>query len=80
VIQKGEDKESFPVNYWILDSMIYNIDSLSVSVTYWKNNDTIPDLVELQTDTIFLVYKALDPKKAKKERKPVKIRRDKNAS
>jgi hypothetical protein len=57
VTQRGEGSEGFAVNYWVLDSMIYKIDTLLVEVTYWKNNDTVPDLLELQTDTLTLVNK-----------------------
>jgi hypothetical protein len=62
--------------------MIYNLDSLSVGVTYWKNNDTIPDLVELQTDTLLIVNKVTmqQKEKGKKERKPVKVRKDKDSA
>ena len=57
ITQKGEDAESFAINYWILDSMIYKKDTLRIEVTYWKNNDTIPDLLELQTDTLTIAYR-----------------------
>ena len=57
ITQKGEDRESFAINYWILDSMIYKKDTLRIEVTYWKNNDTIPDLLELQTDTLAIAYR-----------------------
>ncbi|MDR1332003.1 MAG: Ig-like domain-containing protein [Tannerella sp.] len=77
VIQRGEGGEGFSLNYWILDSMIYKIDTLAVGVSYWKNNDSIPDLVELQTDTLTLVNKEAAQKKKKPPRKkPVKVRRD----
>jgi len=62
VTQKGEDPESFAINYWILDSMIYKKDTLQVEVSYWRNNDTIPDLLELQTDTLNIPYKAVQTK------------------
>ena len=77
ITQKGEDKESFAINYWILDSMIYKIDTLSVTVSYWKNNDTIPDLLEWQTDTLDLINKesAQKKKKVSKPKKPVKVRK-----
>lgn len=77
VTQKGQDQESFAINYWILDSAIYLIDTLQVGVSYWKNNDTIPDLVEFQTDTVYLVNKesAQRKKKAAKPKKPVKVRK-----
>ena len=67
VSQKGEDRENFSINYWILDSMIYKKDTLQVAVTYWKNNDSIPTLFELQTDTLDIPYKA--PKESKKTTK-----------
>ena len=77
ITQKGEDPESFAINYWILDSMIYNIDTLSVEVSYWKNNDTIPDIIELQTDTLNLVNREAAQKKRNESRpkRPVKIRK-----
>jgi len=77
VTQKGEDPESFAINYWILDSAIYNIDTLAIEVTYWKNNDTLPDVIELQTDTLTLVNKEAAQKKKKeaKAKKPPKKRR-----
>ena len=52
ITQKGEDQESFAINYWILDSMIYKIDTIQLEVSYFKNNDSIPDLIEFQTDTL----------------------------
>ena len=81
ITQKGEDKESFAINYWILDSMIYKIDTLLVEVSYWKNNDTIPDLIELQTDTLSLINKeSAKKKKESKPKKPVKIRKTGDSS
>ncbi|MDR1524040.1 MAG: Ig-like domain-containing protein [Tannerella sp.] len=76
VTQRGEDQESFSINYWILDSMIYKMDTLEVSVSYLKNNDTVPDLVELQTDTLVLVNREAAAQKKKKTpvRKPPKVR------
>ncbi|MDR2679321.1 MAG: Ig-like domain-containing protein, partial [Tannerella sp.] len=71
VTQRGEDRESFSINYWILDSMIYKADTLEVAVSYLKNNDTIPDLIELQTDTLILVNK--DAVKKKKKTPPKKL-------
>jgi hypothetical protein len=68
ISQKGDDRENFSINYWILDSMIYKMDTLQVEVTYWKNNDSIPDLFELKTDTLDISYKA--PKESKKQTKP----------
>ena len=58
VTQKGEDAESFAINYWILDSMIYKKDTLQIEVSYMKNNDSIPDLLELQTDTLSIPFRA----------------------
>lgn len=75
VTQRGEDPESFAINYWVLDSMIYNIDTLMVEVTYWKNNDTVPDLLELQTDTLSLVNKEAAQKKKEKKKKAPKVRK-----
>lgn len=77
VTQKGQDPESFAINYWILDSMIYQIDTLQVEVTYWKNNDTVPDLMEIKTDTLRLVNQesAQRKKKEAKPKKPVKVRK-----
>ena len=82
VTQKGEDPESFAINYWILDSMIYKIDTLSIEVTYWKNNDTIPDLIELQTDTLNLVNRetALRKRNESKAKRPVKVRKTGDSS
>jgi uncharacterized protein (DUF2141 family) len=75
ITQRGEDPESFSINYWILDSMIYKMDTLVVEVSYWKNNDTIPDLIELQTDTLSLVNRNVIQKKKKTTRKkPLKVR------
>ncbi|MDR3266914.1 MAG: Ig-like domain-containing protein [Tannerella sp.] len=76
VPQKAEDAESFAINYWILDTMIYKMDTLKISVTYWKNNDSIPDLLELRTDTINLVSKANTnaKKKPQKQKRPPKVR------
>ncbi|MDR1097730.1 MAG: Ig-like domain-containing protein [Tannerella sp.] len=75
ITQRGEDPEGFSINYWILDSTIYKIDTLSVELTYWKNNDTIPEQMELQTDTLSLVNRDAAQKKKKTSRKkPVKVR------
>jgi hypothetical protein len=75
VIQRGDGQDGFSLNYWILDSMIYKIDTLEMGVSYWKNNDTIPDLMEWQTDTLALVNKEAAQKKKKPPRKkPVKVR------
>ena len=83
ITQKGEDSESFAINYWILDSMIYKIDTLSIAVSYWKNNDSIPDIIELKTDTLNLVYRDATQKnksKPKSASKPVKIRKSEKSS
>jgi hypothetical protein len=76
VTQREESQENFSINYWILDSMIYKIDTLQVCINYWKNNDTIPDLIELQADTFDLVNKDAAQKKKKKapRKKPPKVR------
>ena len=63
ITQKGEDKESFALNYWILDSMIYKKDTLQVELFYWKNNDSIPEVFELQLDTLSIAYRAPQPER-----------------
>jgi uncharacterized protein (DUF2141 family) len=78
VLQKAEDAESFALNYWILDSMIYRIDTLKFGLSYWKNNDSIPDSIELQTDTISLAGKAKAKKKPQKQKRPLKVRPNKD--
>ncbi|MDR3309404.1 MAG: Ig-like domain-containing protein [Tannerella sp.] len=78
VTQHGQDAEGFAINYWVLDSAIYKIDTLLVSVTYWKNNDTVPDLLELQTDTLTLVNKEGMKKKkeaARAAKRPPKVKK-----
>ena len=77
VTQKGGDTESFSVNYWILDSMIYKIDTLMIEVSYWKNNDSIPDIMELKTDTLSLVNRETAQRKRNESRakRPVKVRK-----
>ena len=57
ITQKGDDRESFAINYWILDSMIYKKDTLRIEVTYMKNHDSIPDLLEAKTDTLEVIYR-----------------------
>jgi len=57
ITQKGEDAESFAINYWVLDSMIYKKDTISVEVSYMRSNDTIPDLLEFRTDTLHIRYR-----------------------
>ena len=57
VTQKGEDAESFAINYWILDSMIFKKDTLQLEISYWKSNDSIPELLEFQTDTVNIAYR-----------------------
>ena len=81
VTQKGEDRESFAINYWILDSMIYNVDTLMIEVSYWKANDSIPEVMELQTDTLSLVNREAAQKKRNenKPKKPVKVRKTEDA-
>jgi hypothetical protein len=69
IAQRGEGAESFSIDYWIPDSAIYKIDTLSVGISYMKNNDSIPELMELQTDTISLVNRNAVPKKKKPTRK-----------
>jgi len=80
VTQKGEDPESFAINYWILDSMIYKIDTLMIEVSYWRNNDSIPDLLELSTDTLSLVNRETAQRKRNesKPKRPVKVRKSKD--
>jgi len=76
VSQIGQDPENFAINYWIIDSMIYKIDTLQMEVAYWKANDSIPDLLELQTDTLNVMYR--EPRVTKKEtrsKRPVPVRR-----
>ena len=76
IMQKGQDPESFAINYWILDSMIYKKDTLQLEVTYWKNNDTIPTLLELRTDTLNIAYKEVrETKKESKSKKTATVRR-----
>jgi len=74
ITQKGDDKESFAINYWVLDSMIYKMDTLKMEVSYMKNNDTIPDLIELQTDTLSIVYREVKEKSAR-SKKTTQVRR-----
>ena len=80
ITQPGQDAESFSINYWVLDSMIYKKDTLQLEVTYWKNNDSIPDLLELKTDTLSVSYR--EPPKPRSEtrtRKPPQVRRSQEA-
>lgn len=82
VTQKGQDAESFAINYWILDSAIYKIDTLQIAVSCWKNNDSLPDLLELQTDTFSLVNRETAERKRKesKPKRPVKVRKTGDAN
>jgi hypothetical protein len=80
IAQRGEDPESFSIDYWILDSMIYNRDTLSIGISYMKSNDSIPDLMELQTDTLHLVNRNAVQKKKPVKKKPVKVRRSAESS
>ena len=78
IAQKGQSQEQgFLINYWILDSMIYNIDTLKIEVSYWQNNDSIPDIIELKTDTFNLVNreKAQMKRAELKPKKPVNVRK-----
>jgi hypothetical protein len=62
--------------------MIYKIDTLTIEVSYWKNNDSIPEIVELKTDTLNLVVPrdaAKNKKNADKSKKQVKVRRTEGA-
>lgn len=60
-IHANEKKDT--VTYWIRDSLIYNLDTLQMSLTYYAT-DTLNQLV-LQTDTLDLVARQ---SKAKAER------------
>jgi hypothetical protein len=83
VTQRGTDQESFSINYWILDSMIYKLDTLQVAVGYWKNNDTLPEIIEFQTDTVSLVNKETQQRKqkeAKAKNKKSGKKKDENES
>ena len=76
VTQIAQDPEGFAINYWVLDSMIYKKDTLQLEVTYWKNNDSIPTLLEQRTDTLNVVYREPPPpKKDAKSKKPPQVRR-----
>ncbi len=74
VVQQEKKQEAFSLNYWILDSMIYKTDTLEIAVSYWRNNDTVPDLLELQTDTLNLINRATLKKRKVQRKKPAKIR------
>ncbi|MDR0835588.1 MAG: Ig-like domain-containing protein [Tannerella sp.] len=76
--QKAEDAETFAINYWILDSTVYKTDTLLIGISYWKNNDSIPDLLELKTDTITLANKAAPKKKPQKPKQPPKVKPNKD--
>jgi hypothetical protein len=82
VTQCEESPEGFSINYWMLDSAVYKIDTLQVGVSYWKHNDSIPDLVERQTDTLTLVNREAAAQKKKKpaRRKPARVRPNVEAS
>jgi uncharacterized protein (DUF2141 family) len=78
ITQRAEDPESFAINYWLLDSTIYKLDTLTVEISYWKNNDSVPDLMELQIDTLEIFNREATAEKKKKERtkkKPVRVRK-----
>ena len=79
--QRSNTQEGFSINYWILDSMIYKIDTLEVEVTYWQTNDSVPNLMDLCTDTLKLVNKetAMRKRRATKPKKPVKATKDESA-
>ena len=82
VTQRGEDAESFAINYWILDSMIYKMDTLQVEVSYWKNNDSIPELIEMQIDTLNIVYREAirERRNTAASRRAVQVRRTDSAT
>jgi hypothetical protein len=82
VPQKTGDAESFAINYWILDSMIYKIDTLKTGISYWKNNDSVPDLLELQTDTVIFANRAVAGagKKSARPKRPLRVRPDRDSS
>jgi len=82
VTQRGEDAESFAINYWITDSMIYKKDTLQLEVSYWKNNDSIPELIELQTDTLNIAYREpVQPgRRAAAPRRTPQVRRTESAA
>jgi uncharacterized protein (DUF2141 family) len=80
VSQKTEAAEGFAINYWILDSMIYKTDTLKFSISYWKNNDSIPDLLELRTDTISLASQVKAKKKPERPKRPPRVRPNKEGS
>ena len=54
VIEESAHKDT--LQYWIKDTLIAHIDTLSMELTYYKTNDSLP-ILELQTDTLNMVAK-----------------------
>ncbi|MCD8237006.1 MAG: Ig-like domain-containing protein [Prevotellaceae bacterium] len=63
VIEASENNDS--LTYWIRDSLIYNIDTLEMAVTYYATDTT--GVLALSTDTL-LLYSRLTREKMEKQR------------
>lgn len=64
VIDATENKDS--INYWIRDSLVYNLDTLNIQVDYW-GTDTLGEL-SIMVDTLALTSK-ISKAKMEKQRK-----------
>lgn len=65
--QKAEENKT--IHYWLTDSMVYNQDTLKMSITYPKSDSL--NILRQQIDTIQLVMRRRpEPKKKKKDDNP----------
>ncbi len=65
IIEYTEEKRT--LNYWIKDSTIYNMDTLSIEVSYLKSDSL--NLPVLTNDTLSLFMKRVPKKSSKKDKK-----------
>ncbi|OIP81814.1 MAG: hypothetical protein AUK44_09215, partial [Porphyromonadaceae bacterium CG2_30_38_12] len=70
LVQKNSSLDS--ISYWLKDSSIYNIDTLSVAMTYQKT-DSLYQLV-LQTDTLHIIMRKAAMVQRKKTTKTVGLK------
>lgn len=64
IIQQNATKDT--LDYWIKDTLLAYQDTLSIELTYYKTNDSLP-ILELYSDTLNLVPKQTIGKKRKEK-------------
>lgn len=64
IIDANEDKDT--LTYWIKDSLIYNIDTLNMAMTYYFTDTT--GILTLRTDTMYLASRVSKEKMEKQKK------------